>query len=149
MERWRVGLAMRNYRIRLENEPLSFFPFLIHKFVYLWYGTQTGDFYKQLLLGFSSLLIIPVAVLQIWLWKNGRPYLTSTLSVLLLYFVGLHLVTAPEFRYMLPIFPFLIFAASHQYLGWIRSARAGRLAPNGAARETLTACSDWNVLNAR
>jgi 4-amino-4-deoxy-L-arabinose transferase-like glycosyltransferase len=115
LERWRVALGVRNYRIRLREEPWSLIPFAIHKFAYLWYGTQTGHFSKQLVLVLCALAVVPAGVIQLWFWRKEQSHLAIVSTLLLLYFVCLHMVTAPEFRYMLPVYPLLIFAASHQY----------------------------------
>ncbi len=112
-DRWRFALGLRNYRIRLTQEPWSLFPFVARKFGRLWYGTETGLFYKHLVLVFCSLLVIPIGARQLWLWRRDHLHLSVILSLLILYFVALHLVCYPEFRYMLPIYPFFIFAAAH------------------------------------
>jgi 4-amino-4-deoxy-L-arabinose transferase-like glycosyltransferase len=115
-DRWIFRLGLREYRLRLEQEPLSFLPFLLHKFARLWYGTETGMLYKQLFLGICSLLTVPIGLYQIWRWREDRPHLSGILTLLCLYFMALLLVNLPAFRYMLPLFPLLIFAASHQYI---------------------------------
>src|SRR5215813_3376694 len=111
-ERWLFNLGLRNYRIRLEQEPLSLFPLVIHKFVRLWYGIETGTFYKQLILGICSLLVVPMGISQMWFWRRDHLHLSMVISLLFLYFISIHLVTCPEFRYMIPLYPFLIFSAS-------------------------------------
>ena len=114
LDPWRFKLGLRNYRLRWHREPLSFFPFLIHKFARLWYGAETGTFYKQLILGLCSLAFVPAAMFQIWLRRRDKLVLCWTLSLVLAYFIILHVIGYPEFRYMFPLFPFLLFAASHQ-----------------------------------
>jgi 4-amino-4-deoxy-L-arabinose transferase-like glycosyltransferase len=116
VDRWHFHLGLREYRIRLEQEPLSFFPFVIHKFARLWYGMEEGIFYKQLILGICSLLVVPIGISQIWLWKRDHLHLSVTIGLLFLYFTILHLVSLPQFRYMISLYPFLIFSASHQYI---------------------------------
>jgi 4-amino-4-deoxy-L-arabinose transferase-like glycosyltransferase len=115
-DRWYFNLGLRNYRIRLEQEPLSFFPFVIHKFARLWYAMETGVFYKQLILGICSLLVVPIGIVQMWFWRRGHLRLSMVLSLSLLYFIILHLISMPLFRYMIPLYPLLIFSASHQYI---------------------------------
>ena len=115
-DRWYFNLGLRNYRIRLEQEPLSFFPFVIHKLARLWYAMETGIFYKQLILGICSLLIVPIGIVQMWFWRRSHPRLSMVLSLSLLYFIILHLISMPLFRYMIPLYPLLIFSASHQYI---------------------------------
>ena len=122
---WLVRLGLRSYRVRWRRRPLSFLPFLAHKFARLWYGVESGSFYKQLALGLCSLAVLPFAMFQIWLWRRDQPLLSITLSSLLLYFVMLHLIGYPEFRYMIPIYPFLIFAAANQYLTIARTIFGG------------------------
>jgi len=115
-DRWFLNLALREYRIRLEQEPLSVIPLVIHKFARLWYGMETGIFYKQLILGICSLLTVPIGIFQIWLWRRDHFYLSIILGLLCLYFIILYSISLPLFRYTIPLYPFLIFSASHQYL---------------------------------
>ena len=115
-DRWFVKLGLREYRIRLEQEPLSLLPFVIHKFARLWYGMEEGIFGKQFVLGICSLLTVPLGILQIWLWRRDHPRLSIVLGLLISYFIILGLVTLPLFRYMIPLYPLLIYSASHQYI---------------------------------
>ena len=116
-ERWLFSLGLREYRIRLSAEPWWSLPVLVlHKSVRLWYGTETGAFNRQLLLGFFSLLVVPAGVFQLWLWRKRHHVLTMLWGSLILYFFLLSLVNLPMFRYALPLYPFLIFAAAHRYL---------------------------------
>src|SRR5262249_61031051 len=114
-DRWFFHRGLREYRLRLQQQPLSFFPLVIHKFFRLWYGTDTGVPYQQLILGVCSLLIVPMGLYQIWLWRREHLPLSLTLGLLFLYFTALHIVALPLVRYTVPIYPFLIFSASHQY----------------------------------
>jgi len=122
-DRWHFNLGLRAYRIRLSQEPWSFFPFFLHKFARLWYGMEEGIFYRQLILGICSLLAVPAGLFQIWLWKRTHPHLSLIFGLLFLYFIGLHLISLPEVRYVLPLYPFLIFSASHQYVRFLSFGR--------------------------
>ena len=115
-DRWHLDLGLRNYRVRLRQEPLSLIPFAIHKFARLWYGVESGTILRQIALGICSLIVVPPAVLQIWRWRRYQPELSFVLALVLVYFIGIHVIGYPEFRYMVPIFPLLIFAASPQYI---------------------------------
>jgi 4-amino-4-deoxy-L-arabinose transferase-like glycosyltransferase len=117
-ERWLFKLGLRNYRLRLEHDPWSLVPLVMHKFARLWYGMETGIVSKQLMLGICSLLIVPLGIFQIWLWRREPRHqsLSVILKILLLYFSILHVLAYPEFRYMIPLYPLLMFAAAHQYL---------------------------------
>src|SRR5262249_36213633 len=79
------NLGVHEYRMRLEQEPWSFFPFIIHKFARLWYGLDTGIFYQQFFLGLCSLVIMPIAIYQIWLWRIDHLYLSLIIGLLFLY----------------------------------------------------------------
>lgn len=117
LDHWHLHLALLNYRERWLRRPFSFAPFLIHKFARLWYGAETGTFYKQLILGICSLAVIPMGIFQIWVWRRtDRRVLSLTLSLVTAYFVILHVIAYPEFRYVFPLFPLFLFAASHQYI---------------------------------
>jgi len=115
-DRWIFRLGVREYRLRLKEEPLSFVPFLLHKFARLWYGTETGATGKQITLGICSILTAPIGLYQIWRWRKDRPQLSLIAGFFCVYFMALLMVNLPALRYMLPVFPLLIFAASHQYL---------------------------------
>jgi 4-amino-4-deoxy-L-arabinose transferase-like glycosyltransferase len=115
-DRWHFKLGLREYHIRLEQKPLSFLPLVMHKFARLWYGIETGVYSKQVMLGICSLLVVPIGIFQIWCWRRDHLYLSVILGIVLLYFMGLHLVSNAELRYMIPIYPFLIFSASHRYI---------------------------------
>jgi 4-amino-4-deoxy-L-arabinose transferase-like glycosyltransferase len=123
-ERWNFKLGLRNYRIRLKENPLSVAPFLLHKFFRLWYGTETGALAKDLSLGLCSLLVVPVAVWQLWKWRENHLLISVILSLLVLYFIGIHVICYPEFRYVMPVYPFLIFSAAHQYTELFKMSRA-------------------------
>src|SRR5205807_6250351 len=75
-DRWYFPHGLCEYRNRLEQEPLSLFPFAIHKFIRLWYGMETGMFYRQLILGICSLLVVPMGILQIWFWRRDHVHLS-------------------------------------------------------------------------
>jgi len=115
-DRWFFNLGLREYRLRLKQEPLSVIPFVIHKFARLWYGMEEGIFYKELILGICSLLIVPTGIFQILLWRRDHFCLSITLGLLCLYFIILYSISLPLFRYTVPLYPLLIFSASHQYL---------------------------------
>lgn len=115
-QQWRFNLGLRNYRMRLKQEPWSVAPFLLYKFVRLWYGAESGSVNKEVVLGLCSLLVAPIGMYQIWLWRADRRQLSTVLALLTVYFIVVHWIVCAEFRYVLPICPFLIFAASHQYI---------------------------------
>jgi hypothetical protein len=100
--------------------------------VRLWYGIETGTVSKQLVLGLCSLMTVPVGLIQLWRWRKDHRLLATLWGSLILYFVLLSLVTLPLFRYALPLYPFLIFAAAHRYVSMLRPG-GGRARPSPSA----------------
>jgi 4-amino-4-deoxy-L-arabinose transferase-like glycosyltransferase len=124
IDSWLLKLGLRNYQLRLHERPWSFFPFLLHKFLRLWYGTESGRTFQQIGLGLCSAVVVPLALWQSWRWRTDQPHLAWLLGLLVLYFVGLHWATLPEYRYLHPLFPLLILAASQAVVTRFSRARA-------------------------
>jgi hypothetical protein len=118
-DRRQLLVGLHNYWVRIKNRPFSMAPFLLHKVIRLWYGTESGGFAQQLALGMLSLLIVPAAIWQIgrW-WRSGRSE-ALVIASLLGYFVVLHWITLPEYRYMHPVFPLLILAACQAFVNCV------------------------------
>ena len=123
-DRWQFKLGLREYRLRLSTEPWSLPLLLLHKVVRCWYGSETGDVSTQLMLGLCSLATVPAGLFQLWRWRKTRLIISLLWGSLILYFVLLALVNLPMFRYALPLYPFLIFAASHWYMEIFRHRRS-------------------------
>jgi 4-amino-4-deoxy-L-arabinose transferase-like glycosyltransferase len=109
MDRFFVRAGLESYKIRLENDPLSLFPFMTMKFFRLWYATESGN-NEKIILGMNS-LIYALALIGLWLsWTRGRQYLYMV-GPIILYFILLHWLTLPLFRYVLPVLPLIIVFA--------------------------------------
>jgi len=111
-DKFNTRATIENYRSRLENDPLSFVPFLGKKFFRLWYATESGDKYKDGIILVVNLFIYPFALAGLVLaWVEKRPFAWLPFCALL-YFVVLHWISLPLFRYMIPVMPYVIgFAA--------------------------------------
>jgi hypothetical protein len=130
-DRWLFEVGLREYRLRLAQEPSSLVLLGVHKTVRLWYGMETGTVSKQLVLGLCSLMTVPVGLIQLWRRGKDHRLLATLWGSLILYFVLLSLVT-PLFRYALPLYPFLTFAAAHRYVSMLRPG-GGRARPSPSA----------------
>jgi len=114
--------GIENYKMRLENDPSSLVPFLLKKFLRLWYATESGNNHG-LILGINLpvyLLAIIGAVLS-WTSKNELSFL---LLGLLGYFVLLHWAALPLFRYMVPIMPYVIAFAGFAIMTIMESSKS-------------------------
>jgi hypothetical protein len=109
----RVGIWVQ--RARFRERPLSAIPFFAHKLVRLWYGTESGGFRTQALLGFCAFLVLPAGIWQLWRWRSSQPGVAYVTLGSLAYLILMHTVTLPEARYTVPIFPMLILGACHLY----------------------------------
>ena len=109
-EKFLTRAGIENYKSRLQNDPLSFFPFLLNKFFRLWYATESGHNHRVILA--INLLIYPFALAGLILAWVRKKSLAWLLFCIVLYFVLIHCVSVPLFRYMVPIMPYVIgFAA--------------------------------------
>ena len=99
---------------RLKRRPLSLIPFFAHKFVRVWYGTESGGFRQQAVLGFCSLLVAPAGFWELWKWRKIHAGAAYVLLSAVAYIVVMHMFLLPEARYTLPIVPTLILGASAQ-----------------------------------
>ena len=110
------AIGLFNYRTRWETAPLSFIPFFLKKTLRLWYATETGGFTQQLILGCGSLAIVPLGFWGIWKWVGEQPPIAYMFGWIIAYFVLVHTVTLPMYRYIHPVFPLILLAASHSLL---------------------------------
>jgi len=124
LDRWEFKVGLREYRLRLSTAPWSLPLLLLHKAVRCWYGTETGEFSRQLILGLCSLATVPAGLFQLWRWRKTHAIVSLLFGSLILYFVLLALTTLPMFRYALPLYPFLIFAAAHWYIEMFQHPRS-------------------------
>lgn len=111
-DRFLLRAALHNYKMRLQNAPFSFLPFMLKKFLRLWYATESGSNHAKILV-INMFIYLPAALGVILAWRATNDLAIGLFGGLIIYFVALHWVSLPLFRYMLPIMPYLIaFAAS-------------------------------------
>lgn len=109
-DRYMIRAAMEHYRERLAEDPVGLGGFFVRKFFRLWYATESGNNHL-LVLGLNSPIYV-LAIMGILKSLNGSaPFRLFPLSIVM-YFVALHVVAFPLFRYVLPIVPFLLVYAA-------------------------------------
>lgn len=109
-ESFLAKVAIQNYRDRLRTDPFSLITFMSQKFFRLWYSTESGNNHG-ITLGVNLLIYIPAIVGVVAAWRRNKS-ITVLLLWLIGYFVLLHWLTLPLFRYMVPVMPYVIgFAA--------------------------------------
>ena len=109
----RVGVWVQ--RKRFAERPLSAIPFFAHKLLRLWYGTESGGFRSQALLGLCALLVLPAGLWEMWKWRSSHMAVAYVGLGSLAYLAAMHTATLPEARYTVPIFPLLILGACNLY----------------------------------
>ena len=104
----RVGLEI--HMAHLQTDPLGFMTFMVKKFGRMWYATESGKNHSLILL--SQLPIYLLAVIGIvFAWMKGKTSAWIPLC-LIAYFIALHWLSLPLFRYMIPIMPYVIGLAA-------------------------------------
>jgi len=107
---FRAGLE--RYIIRAETDPLSLIPFMLQKFGRLWYATESGRNHGIILVSNLPIYLLAfVGMVHVFRQRPMRPSIWI-LIVLIGYFVLLHWISLPLFRYVLPIMPYIIALAS-------------------------------------
>jgi 4-amino-4-deoxy-L-arabinose transferase-like glycosyltransferase len=119
LDRWLLQCGLSNYRRRWQQRPWSFVPFFTDRFFRLWYANESGAVRSEIGLGLCSILFAPLGIWQLWRWRNTQRDLALIAGALILYFVGVHLIVFPEFRYVLPVFPWLILGWSAAVAAWL------------------------------
>jgi 4-amino-4-deoxy-L-arabinose transferase-like glycosyltransferase len=108
--RFLTRAGIENYKSRLQTDPFSFVPFLLSKVVRQWYSTESGH-HEGIILAANS-LIYPFALAGLVLAWTKHRRMAWVLACTVLYFVAIHCLTVPLYRYMVPIMPYVIgFAA--------------------------------------
>ena len=104
----RAGLEI--HMTHLQTDPLGFMTFMVKKLGRMWYATESGKNHSLILL--SQLPIYLLAVIGIvFAWMKGKTSAWIPLS-LIAYFIALHWLSLPLFRYMIPIMPYVIGLAA-------------------------------------
>ncbi len=111
MDGWMLRVGLHNYAVRWHERPWTFLPFGIYKLLRMWYGTESGDLFPEITLAVIAVLVVPLSLWQIWRWRADQPVLAWVFGLVVVYFIGLHTAVLPEYRYMHPVYPFLILAA--------------------------------------
>jgi 4-amino-4-deoxy-L-arabinose transferase-like glycosyltransferase len=119
IDSWMLRIGLHNYQVRLQERPQSILPFAVHKFVRLWYGIESGGMKQQILLACCSVLVVPLGLWQLWRWRTGQPQFAWLLGLVVLYFIGLHWITLPEYRYMHVIYPVLLLGTCQAVGSWL------------------------------
>ena len=104
----RAGL--KRHMVHLQTDPLGFVGFMAKKLARLWYATESGRNHNLILL--SQLPIYVFAVIGvIFARMKGKTSAWIPLCMVA-YFVALHWLSLPLFRYMIPIMPYVIGLAA-------------------------------------
>lgn len=115
-DRFLAKVAVDHYKARLRNDPLELSAFMVKKFFRLWYSTESGSNHSATLaINLSIYILAGVGIVLSWRRRNWAALI---LLVLVGYFVVIHWMTLPLFRYLIPVMPYLVaFAAVGLLIG--------------------------------
>jgi 4-amino-4-deoxy-L-arabinose transferase-like glycosyltransferase len=116
IDRWMFKVGLRNYQLRFHERPMSIVPFEANKFVRLWFSTESGGMKTQFALGILSAVFLPFACAGFYLTWNKNRQLAAMLLAVVAYFVILHVITVSIYRYVFPVFPFLVLSACFSWV---------------------------------
>jgi len=110
-DRFLARVAIDHYKARLRNDPVDLSLYMVTKFVRLWYSTESGNNHgATFAINFGLYILAGVGIVLSWKKRNWK---ALTVLVLVGYFVFIHWMTLPLFRYMIPVMPYLsMFAAT-------------------------------------
>lgn len=115
---WMLRVGVQNYKRRLAERPWSFIPFFAFKCWRLWYGMEFGTPMRHFQVGLFTFPILFLALFGIakTIAKGG---FHPVMVLIPAFFVGLHVITLPEVRYVIPVYPILFLYAAHTVSGLI------------------------------
>jgi hypothetical protein len=125
--RFLTQAGIENYKSRFQEDPLSFAPFFLSKVGRLWYSTESGRNQGLILAIHIPIYAFALAGLVLAWMKKRR--MAWVLVCTLVYFVAIHCISVPLYRYMIPAMPYVIgFAAfgivmTVEQLGHLRKDR--------------------------
>jgi len=111
-DKYMFKAGLENYLIRAESDPFSFITFFAEKFARLWFATESGRNHLIILLLNAPFYLFALIGL-IFLWKKQSMHRSVWIVIVLVgYFILLHWISLPLFRYVLPVMPYIIAFAS-------------------------------------
>ena len=110
-ERFVYKAGIESYRRQLENDPVGLGKFIFVKLTRLAYSTESGNNHA-LILGVNAGIYVFAFWGMFLAWQRNIQ-LHGFFHIIFLYFVILHWVTLPLFRYMVPIMPYVLAFASY------------------------------------
>lgn len=99
-------VAIQNYRDRLQADPFGLAAFMVKKFFRLWYSTESGNNHGITLAVNAGIYAFALIGVVVTVKKKNR--MAMILMGFVSYFVIIHWLTLPLFRYMLPVMPYVL-----------------------------------------
>jgi len=110
IDRFNARAGIENYKSRLRGDPVAFVSFVLRKFSRLWFAGESGRNDAIILIVNLPIYFLALAGLVL-AWRRKMVLVWVPFSIVA-YFVLVHWVSLPLFRYLMPIMPYVIgFAA--------------------------------------
>jgi 4-amino-4-deoxy-L-arabinose transferase-like glycosyltransferase len=115
---WMLRTGVQNYKRRMRERPLSLIPFLAFKCWRLWYGMEFGTPLRHFMVGLFTfpILFLALAGLARSIPRGGFHPIAVIIPA---FFAALHVITLPEVRYVIPVYPILFIYAAHALSGLV------------------------------
>ena len=110
IDKFNARAGLENYKSRLLNDPASFVSFFSKKFLRLWYAGESGR-NDAIILSVNGPIYLFAVTGLVLAWRRKMLLAWVPFSIVA-YFILVHWVSLPLFRYLMPVMPYLIgFAA--------------------------------------
>jgi len=110
-ERFIFRAGIESYKRQFETDPAGAIRFLFIKVIRLSYSTESGNNHGLILVVNSGIYAFAIVGILLAWQRNIQPH--WFFLAIFAYFIILHWVTLPLFRYMVPIMPYVIAYASY------------------------------------
>lgn len=133
IDKFNARAGMENYKSRLLNDPSTLVPFLSRKFLRLWYAGESGRNDAIILSVNLPIYVFALAGLVL-AWRRKMLLVWVPFSIVA-YFILVHWVSLPLFRYLMPIMPYVIGFAAYALVSMLD--RLGILHSSGVMADTV------------
>jgi len=130
---FRIGLWQYQRQIQA-NGWVSVAGMQARKFIKMWYLVESGNRRSEIVLFLCALVMLPLGLLELATWFKPADQARFFCALTVTYWILIHSLIVPLTRYMVPVFPVIILAATFRAERiWRRRTAAKAASPAGEA----------------